>query len=163
MLTTTARNPMDRVHADIASDPYGTPVARAIQELPFVPPVDVVEGVGEYVVTFDLPGIADDDVSVHFDGRVLIVSGHRTGTPGKTPLAEVRRQERRQGAFKRLIVLPSSIATDAATVSHWNGVLIVTVPKSDGDLPARSASSRFFRMPCGYSATAESPRPYATP
>lgn len=106
--------------------------------LDFVPHANVAETNAEYEVTLDVPGIKADDLSVEVHDNQLTVSGKRheeEKTEGKT----FHRIERRSGEFRRTVALPAAIDEHKIVASYRDGVLTITLPKSDKLKPTRIA------------------------
>jgi HSP20 family protein len=92
------------------------------------PLVDLEEGDDAYVVEADLPGVKREDVNVELVGNELAIAGEikepeRKGT--------VRRQSRRTGRFSYRVSLPSHLDPEKVEAKLEDGVLKVTVPKSE--------------------------------
>src|SRR5262245_29649629 len=77
----------------------------------FSPPVDVVENDGAYVLTVDLPGVAEDGIDVTVERNVLTLSAQRAN---RTP-ADHRRLlgEIAHGDYRRTFALPERVDRDA--------------------------------------------------
>lgn len=104
----------------------------------WVPPFDLVETADSYLVHADLPGLAQDDVTIEVDDRVLTVSGERAATTGGDD-ARALRVERAGGQFRRQLTLPEGVDADAITATFEHGVLSITVPKPVAVAPRRVA------------------------
>ena len=97
-------------------------------------PVDAVHRDDRLVLTFDLPGVREDQIELSLERRVLSVRAERS--------ADVRDgdhvflAERPWGTMSRQIVLGETLDLDKVTASYDSGVLTVTVPV------AASAKSR---------------------
>ncbi|MDY0165104.1 MAG: Hsp20/alpha crystallin family protein [Thermoguttaceae bacterium] len=90
----------------------------------------------EYEITLDLPGLKPDEVNVELKENQLWVSGerrHEAEEKGKT----YHRIERAYGQFRRVIPLASQVKTDAIEAEYHDGVLRITVPKSEAAQPKR--------------------------
>ena len=115
---------MDRLLEDLSRGN-----AAAVQG--FAPRLEVVEREGEYVVTAEIPGVEEKDFSVEVHGNVLTLRGQKRSD--RSGESEGRAwSERVYGEFHRSIELPTDVQGDKATASFKNGVLTVTVPKSEG-------------------------------
>jgi HSP20 family protein len=91
------------------------------------PPVDLHETADAYVVTAELPGIARDDLDIHFhDGR-LTLSGVRRERTGAAD--QYHRVERGHGSFSRTFQLPLAVDAERITADLSDGVLTVSCPK----------------------------------
>lgn len=94
------------------------------------PAVDVEEDDASIRVTVELPGMTKSDFHVDITGNRLTLRGEK-----KTDHEEKKRNyyfsERSYGSFVRSIELPSHTVADKASAEFKNGVLHITVPKSD--------------------------------
>jgi HSP20 family protein len=102
----------------------------------WVPAVDVWETDAELVYAFDLPGIAEDKISVEFEDGALTVSAERERTD-ETTNDRYYRFERRFGTFSRTLGLPQGVTEDAITADYKNGVLEIHVKKPEQPKPRR--------------------------
>lgn len=102
----------------------------------WLPAVDVWEADDELVLSFDLPGISEDEIAVELDDNVLTVSGSRERTSEHSN-ERFYRFERRFGTFSRSVTLPQGVQEDAIQASYGNGVLEVRVPKPEEPKPKR--------------------------
>jgi HSP20 family protein len=112
--------------------PGGTATSRA-----WTPAVDAVETEQDYILYLDLPGITPDKVDVAFERNTLTVRGERI--PG-FPQGEGTRvffTERDWGTFERSLRFPQHVEGDKISASFNNGVLTITVPKSEAAKPRR--------------------------
>lgn len=98
------------------------------------PSVDLFETPEAYVLTAELAGIAESDVSVEATADSVAISGMRRERP--TSCEQYHRLERGHGQFARTFQLPLPIDADAIAAVLRDGVLTVTCPK------ATSASRR---------------------
>ncbi len=96
----------------------------------FLPTIDLVETKNQFQVTVDLPGLKPEEVKVELKNGELWISGKREEEKeekGKT----YHRIERRHGEFRRVLLLPSTISEEKIDAKFENGVLKITVPKSE--------------------------------
>ena len=102
----------------------------------WVPALDVWETEKDLVYAFDLPGIAEDKISVEVEDGSLTVSAERERT---NELSDDRfyRFERRHGTFTRTIGLPQGVSEDGITADYKNGVLEIHVAKPEQAKPRR--------------------------
>jgi HSP20 family protein len=98
----------------------------------FVPPVNIAEGKNELSLTIELPGVNESDLSIDLENSVLTISGEKVEirTEGEEEIRHHVR-ERRYGAFKRRFQLPRSVQTEGIGAHFENGLLTVTLPKSE--------------------------------
>jgi HSP20 family protein len=102
----------------------------------WLPAVDVWETDNEVVLSFDLPGIPEDKITVELDDNVLTVSGERERTQEHTS-ERFYRFERRFGTFSRSVTLPTGVTESDITANYKDGVLEVRVPKPEEQKPKR--------------------------
>lgn len=100
----------------------------------WTPAFDVYEEKDRFVVKAELPGMKKEDIEVTFQDGSLSISGERKSET-KHEEAEVYRAERFFGRFQRAITLPTSVAPDKVKASYKDGVLTVTLPKTEEAKP----------------------------
>jgi len=96
----------------------------------FTPAVDVHETSDYYLISVDVPGIAQKDVHVSLTNGRLTVSGERRFEERKDEKM-FKRFERSYGRFERSFQLPHDIDDTKVQASCENGVLEVMIPKSE--------------------------------
>lgn len=99
-------------------------------EWPVAPAVDLTEQNGSFLITAELPGIAPSDVEVKLADGMLTIRGEKKQETDREE-ADYRLSERRYGIFRRSFSLPDSVDADKIEASFANGVLTVTMPKSE--------------------------------
>jgi HSP20 family protein len=102
----------------------------------WLPAVDAWETEQELVLSFDLPGISEDEIAVELDENVLTVSGKRERTAEHSN-DRFYRFERRFGTFSRSVTLPAGVKESDIKADYTNGVLEVRVPKPEEQKPKR--------------------------
>ena len=102
----------------------------------WLPAVDVWETDTELVLSFDLPGVDEDRISVELEDSVLTVSGERERSE-KSEGDRFYRYERRFGQFSRSVTLPQGVNEDQIEADYKAGVLEVRVPKPEEQKPKR--------------------------
>lgn len=90
--------------------------------------LDVIESDTDCTVTMDLPGVAKEDVQVHFDdaNRMLTVEAERQSQfakEGDEGNDRYFHQERYFGKVHRSVMMPENIDGDSVQASLDNGVL----------------------------------------
>jgi HSP20 family protein len=96
----------------------------------WAPAVDICERKDAYLVTAELPGVEPGDVEITFEDGLLTIQGERQSTSYAAG-EKAHRAERRYGAFRRSITLPSHVEADKIEASAQDGVLQVLVPKAE--------------------------------
>ena len=100
------------------------------------PAVNVWEDEQNVFAEADLPGMDMKKLNITVtDGNVLTIQGERTIEPPKG--AVWHRQERVFGQFMRQITLPAMIDADKVEAKYENGVLHLTLPKSEAAKPKK--------------------------
>ena len=94
----------------------------------WVPPIDVLETVDEYVVTAELPGLRQDDIHIQVSDGRLEISGDRR--EAGLPCEQYHRVERGHGRFSRIFQLPLPVDGERVTADLRDGVLTVICPKA---------------------------------
>jgi HSP20 family protein len=97
---------------------------------PWAPAVDISERPDAYLVTVELPGVGIENLEITFEDGLLTIQGERHFAHDSAG-EKVHRIERRYGAFRRSITLPSHVKADAIEASAQDGVLQILVPKAE--------------------------------
>lgn len=104
-------------------------------DLPWTPRADLSEADDAYMVRAELPGVTKDQVEVQLMDQQLIISGE---------IAEQEQEgsrkhgsSRRTGRFELRTYLPGDVKTEGVTAQLSDGVLTVTVPKSEKAKPRK--------------------------
>lgn len=96
------------------------------------PEADVLETEREILVMMDVPGSTPDEIEIVLENNVLTVNGERrVPTSQESEKTAFHLAERRYGQFSRSFILPRDVDQEAIQASFENGVLTVTVPKSE--------------------------------
>jgi HSP20 family protein len=102
----------------------------------WIPAMDLAEEGDDLVLTADLPGLSEDDVSIEVKDGVLTVSGERR-TDRDHEGRGYRRVERSFGRFSRSLSLPDGIEADEIAANFDRGVLEIRIPKPEQRQPQR--------------------------
>ena len=106
----------------------------------WVPPLDVWEAEDAVTYSFDLPGVAQEDIAVEAEDGRLTVSASREQS-SEIDSERFHRLERRYGTYSRTVGLPQGVSEDSINASYENGVLSITVPKPEQPKPKRISIS----------------------
>jgi HSP20 family protein len=98
------------------------------------PALDLHEDKDNFVVKVEVPGMKKEDIDVTLQEGALSISGERKSEE-KFEDAEVYRSERFVGRFQRTISLPAPVAADKIKAQYKDGVLTVTLPKTEEAKP----------------------------
>ncbi len=107
----------------------------------YIPAMDAWETEQAFVVQLDLPGVNADQVDVSFDRNTLTIKGTRDATlpPAEQGEKRVFFVERTPGQFVRTLRFPQWVDASKIDAKFTNGVLTVTVPKSEAAKPRKIA------------------------
>jgi HSP20 family protein len=95
-----------------------------------LPAMDVSENDHHYAITVELPGVRKEDVHVELEQGVLTIRGEKT-SEREEKKEHSRYTERSYGSFSRSCRLPSDADADRLEASFQDGVLAVTIPRSE--------------------------------
>jgi len=112
-----------------------TPVEHTKPGLVFTPNVDILESDTEIVLLADMPGVATDDVSIDLRDGVLTLSGDVKPWEDKEESNVLI--EFRIGKYYRQFTLSESIDQDGIEAKLENGVLRLSLPKSEKAMPRK--------------------------
>ncbi|HEX8830264.1 MAG TPA: Hsp20/alpha crystallin family protein [Longimicrobium sp.] len=110
---------------------FGNGGSRSTANLMRAPETDVVETEREIRVQVEMPGLKRENIEVDVENNVLTIRGEKReerteGQEGRYHLAE-----RRWGTFARSFVLPRDVDAENINAAFENGVLTVSIPKSE--------------------------------
>jgi len=119
------RQAMDR----LLEDSFVTP-SHAFGRLNAVMPVDMYQTENEVVVKAAVPGVKPEEIDISITGDTLCIKGEKKADE-KIKREDYIYQEHRYGAFSRTVVLPGGLDTSKAEASFEEGILTLTIPKSE--------------------------------
>jgi HSP20 family protein len=97
------------------------------------PLINLTETKQAYILRAELPGVQARDLDIQSTGRNITISGERKIEPN--PNARYHRREREAGRFSRALSLPGEIDREKIEAALDNGVLTITIPKSEKTRP----------------------------
>lgn len=100
----------------------------------FVPAVNVAETETGYEVTMELPGMKREEFTVELKDGDLWVSGEKKEEKEEKGKS-FHRVERTYGEFCRVVRLPGEVAADKISAEYKEGVLRISVPKTEKAKP----------------------------
>ena len=104
------------------------------------PLMNVTEDASNYYVRAELPGIKADELDISVTGDSFSISGERK-IPEEQADSKYHRRERESGSFSRILNLPSQIDTSKVEAGTSDGILKVTLPKSEAAKPKQISVS----------------------
>ncbi|MCX4750532.1 Hsp20/alpha crystallin family protein [Kitasatospora sp. NBC_01287] len=103
-------------------------------------PLDAYRTDDEYVIRFDLPGVAPEAIDIDVERNMLTVKAERRprheGEGVKWELSE-----RPLGVFSRQVMLSDTLDADGITADHDAGVLTLRIPVAEKAKPRKVAIS----------------------
>jgi len=112
-------------------------LARTSQLLSgWTPTLDVYEEKDHFTVKAELPGMKKEAIEVSMHDGSLSISGERKSET-KHEDGEVYRAERFFGRFQRTVSLPAPVAADKVKAQYKDGILTITLPKTEEAKPKR--------------------------
>jgi HSP20 family protein len=94
------------------------------------PAVEVSDTPEAVVVKAQVPGIKKEDLQVNITDNAITLKGEMKEEEKKEE-KNYHRREIRYGAFTRTVPLPAAVQADKAAAQLKDGVLEVTIPKSE--------------------------------
>lgn len=94
------------------------------------PSLDVSETKDNIVVKAEVPGIEPKDIDISLTGDVLNIKGEKKQEKEEKD-EDYQRTERSYGAFTRSVRLHQEVQSDKIEANYRNGVLKITLPKSE--------------------------------
>jgi HSP20 family protein len=114
---------------------FEAPLA-ALARQSWSPTLDVLEDKDNYFILAELPGLKREDIKVSLEDGTLTISGERK-VEKRTEETSVHRVERFSGRFERSITLPVTVSAEKVKATYTDGVLTLTLPKSEQAKPKR--------------------------
>ena len=108
----------------------GRPTNVSVNDRVSAPVVDVYETKDDVIVSCDLPGVREKEVSVSITGDVLTIKGERK-LQSEAKDENYHRLERWYGKFERHISLPMPVQADRAKATYQDGTLEIRLPKAE--------------------------------
>jgi HSP20 family protein len=111
----------------------------------FSPVYDVVERESGYELSFEMPGIEEDDISIEVKDRNLTLEVKRAEVDKKVDEKEVKEsvkefylmKSRKPKFFKKAFNLPEDVDSEAVTAGMKLGILTLNIGKKEQVQPKR--------------------------
>ncbi len=124
----TLREAMDRLFDDAFTRPMG------LAGFADIPAVDMYQTDDKVVVKAGLPGLKAEDVQITVTDNTLSLRGEfKEEKEEKEKTYHLH--EQRHGSFERTIVLPTDVDTAKAEADFKDGILTISLPKSEAVKP----------------------------
>ncbi|MFD3840148.1 Hsp20/alpha crystallin family protein [Streptomyces sp. NPDC058642] len=103
---------------------------------PSAMPMDAYREGEEYVIAFDLPGVASDAIDIDVERNMLTVKAERRPVH-KADDVQMELSERPLGVFSRQVVLADSLDTEHIKADYDAGVLTLRIPIAERAKPRK--------------------------
>ena len=100
----------------------------------WTPRVDIFEDENQIILSAELPGLSDKDVTVNVENNVLTISGERA-LENEEKKDGYTRVERYYGSFNRSFSLPNTVDIEKVDAKMDKGVLTVSLPRREDTKP----------------------------
>ena len=114
---------------------FGLP-SLITEETSFSPTLDVSETEKELIVKAEVPGMDKEDIGINLSDGLLTIKGEKRHEK-KEEKENYHCIERRYGTFSRTMRLPVDVETDKVDATYKDGVLTITLPKSETAKPKK--------------------------
>lgn len=104
--------------------------AVATRQNAFAPSIDISESDKQYMIDVEVPGMRKEDIDLNIENNTLTISGERKFEK-KEDNKQYHRVESHYGSFSRSFTLPENVKVDSISASYNNGILNITVDKSE--------------------------------
>ena len=98
------------------------------------PATDIYENDAGVQIQVELPGLTPEDVQLTLENGTLTIRGEKKSAATEAS-GGVHRVERSYGVFERSFALPETVDAEKVTAALENGVLSVTLPRSEQAKP----------------------------
>ncbi|NIS61516.1 MAG: Hsp20 family protein [Proteobacteria bacterium] len=120
------RREMDRLWENF----FGERPLTRMWEREWTPSLDVSETKDNFVVKAEVPGIDAKDIDISLTGDVLTIKGEKRQEREEKE-EDYHLVERSYGSFSRSVRLPAEVESSKIKASYKNGILNITLPKSE--------------------------------
>ena len=127
--------PIDELIRCFFVKPLSLDAGSVAQTAPFR--LDVSETEKEYRVVAEMPGVRKEDISVSIDGNQVTISAEVKREHEAKDGERMLRSERYYGKLQRGFALEHPIDEARAQARYTDGVLELTLPKSEAAMPKR--------------------------
>ena len=101
------------------------------EERTWAPSIDVSETEDSLVVKAEMPGMNKEDIDITLSNGILTLSGEKK-EEREDKQENYHVKESRHGSFRRSFRVPADVEADKIEATYTDGVLRLTVPKSEG-------------------------------
>ncbi|MDO5845133.1 MAG: Hsp20/alpha crystallin family protein [Methanocorpusculum sp.] len=116
-----------------SSDSIKTAVKNAVPRFMGDFNVDICENDSDIIVVADIPGVEKENISVNLLNENTLVIKTKFDNVVENTQGTYHLRERRCEAGERTIVIPKAVTSDGAKASFKNGIMEITLPKTEKD------------------------------
>ena len=98
------------------------------------PPMNITQDNDNFYLRAEVPGIKPDELSISAVRNRLSLAGKRE-IQREHERVSYHRKERAEGSFNRTVTLPTEIDADKVDAKYADGILTLTLPKSEEAKP----------------------------
>ena len=98
------------------------------------PEVNIYESKDGYELEAEMPGVNKDGLEITLEGNEITITGHRTN---EAVNGEVLFRERNNASYRRVFDLDPAIDTTRISARMNQGVLLLSLPKSEAVKPRK--------------------------
>ena len=95
-----------------------------------IPAVNITEDNDSFKLSIAVPGMKKDDLNIDVQGNLLTISAEKEET-SKEADEQFTRREYNYSSFSRTFTLPDEVKKDKIDAEYKDGVLWVSMPKTD--------------------------------
>ncbi len=125
------QNVMDRIFEETWRPYFGDGELSGLNSLA----LDVHENDQAFLISTEMPGVTAENIQVKLDGDYLLIEGEVPEQVVEKDGVRSLVKERRYGSFSRRVRLPQPVDSDKIEAVYRDGVLNLTLPKSEAVKP----------------------------
>jgi HSP20 family protein len=122
--------------ATLQNEASAAPIARAQNHQFVAPDVNIYETKDGYTLEAEMPGVNKDGLEITLEGHEITITGRR---PAEVVSGETLFRERHSADYRRVFELDPAIDTGRISARMNQGVLFLTLPKSEAVKPRKIA------------------------
>lgn len=107
-------------------DDFFTPTPQTV----ISPQMEWQENEKAYLLSFDIPGMKEEDIKIDLKENTLLISAERKQSSEKKE-GSFSRSEKFYGVYHRNIDLPRDVDAESVQAEYQNGVLEILIPKTE--------------------------------
>lgn len=96
---------------------------------------NIYEDDDNFYISSEIPGVNKEDIKINVTAHSLTIEGKRENEIKCDDKTSCHRSERAFGSFSRTYSLNGRFDTDKVSADYKNGILTVTLPKSEAKKP----------------------------